>query len=137
MESTETISSEVIQSVTNVMKNFNVKSDVNLIVNFNNKVNITLDNFVNIHYNDLKYRKEDVGKLILVFPITFNKFSFIEQLKSILKLGKLKVQEIIIFEVCTMKVQGFIQDLPIFQGYGVNGVYDSLGNICRIVWSPL
>jgi hypothetical protein len=87
-----------------------------------------------IKVNDLRYRKTLVSTLVLMFPVTNDKFIQLSTLKKILAKQQFRLRKLIILEETDAKVEGWVQELPIFQNLFIDNVTNINDDFCKIIW---
>lgn len=112
--------------------------NLDLVINFSD-YKLALNRATTIRPDDIDYRDLAVQALFIVFPVTANKFSFINQMIEHLKKVKFKYQKILFIERRTLKVQGYIQEaLPMLPGMSIGGVFNTAKcKLCSIQWNSL
>jgi hypothetical protein len=82
-----------------------------------------------------KLKEKYINNLIVLFPVTDNRFHFISNLISIIKNKHIIPTQLIFFERQSGKVEEWVKtELPMFHQLPIYNIFTMLNGLCRIVW---
>lgn len=121
--------------IADIMKN-NMKVDkFNLCINY---TDIKFSKLRSAMMDDLKNRKRPIDHLFLIFPISANAFTDLQNLETMLQERQFNINQLTIIEQKTSRVEGWIQnEMPVWRGLLIDNVYDGINEVCRIEWKAL